>query len=96
MVQYRIQVSGVDAPDCIRAITTIDAAVIEPVSEPRTLRLRCGVTLGVFSVVPSSTTTCPDPDTPVETTITVDIAGVGTGTATVSLPGEAYCPPLRG
>jgi len=93
MIHYRVRVNGVDAPGCVRAVTTLTAPVVEPVSEPRTLRLRCGESLGIFTIVTGGTS-CPD--APVDTQLEVEITGVGTATADITVPPEAFCPALPG
>ena len=94
MFFFRIRISGVDAPDCVRAVTTFEASVIETVMEPRTLRLRCGSSLGVFTIVPTATADCPMD--PVEVTFTLDVSGIATGSATLTFPGIAFCASFRG
>lgn len=93
MIEYRFRVTRVEAPDCVRAVTTIAAAPIETVSEPRTIHLRCGESLGILTIVPS-TAVCPT--TPVETTLTVEVVGIGTASVTVLLPPDTFCPLLPG
>lgn len=93
MIEYRIRITRVDAPDCVRAITTIDATLVEPVSEPRTINLRCGESLGILTIVPTAVM-CPD--TPVETVLTANVTGIGSASVTVLLPAESFCPLLAG
>jgi len=88
MIAYRIEVGGVGVPACVRAVTTLSSPIIERVSEPRTISLLCGSSLGILGVVQRAT---PCPEEPAVVTLTVDVSGVGTASVNLTVPAMAFC-----
>jgi len=93
MLQFRVRTST-DAPSCVELISTLRTTVAEDVIDRARLRLHCGASLGIFTILPIAVD-CATPG-PVDVELQVDITGIGSTTATLSVPGDVFCTPLPG
>lgn len=89
MLAFRIQATGADEVACgmVRATVAIDGKAEVDASQP--VVFRCGQTLGVFVIVPTSPIDCEDRVFTLE--VGVEIPGVGSTTATVKVQGGQHC-----
>lgn len=93
MIQFRIRTVD-DAPACTEMVTTLRTPVADDVVGRTRLRIRCGESLGVFTVMPVVVDCPPGPTTQFE--LEVELTGIGSTTATLTVDSMVFCTALPG
>ncbi|MEZ4446739.1 MAG: hypothetical protein R3B72_47110 [Polyangiaceae bacterium] len=93
MVFFHVRLEGDQVPNCVDVTATLSSDGLEPTVLGSPVTLHCGESLRLYSIVPFGN--C-GPTEPVPSSLTIDVAGIGSTTAAISIPAEAFCPPIGG
>ena len=91
MIEIRVRVAGVEAPDCVFARFTITGPSGKGEPTVDRMKLRCGQSLSLFAIVPGGDELgCSESPGTMDLHVEVEIQGVGVGTADIAAQYEDY------
>lgn len=92
MVWFTLRMDGEELPDCARVTATLDGDVFyDPGQQISDVKLRCGASLGMYSVVPYAECENLQEGDVVDVTLTVEVAGMGEASYPLRLAYEDVC-----
>ncbi len=92
MVWFTLRMDGDELPDCARVTATLESGVFyDPGQQISDVKLRCGASLGMYSVVPYADCENLTEGDVVDVTLTVEVAGIGEASYPLRLAYEDVC-----